>query len=435
LPTPEAIPLARPAAPDLSASGPIASGRAVDRLAELDGVRGIAALVVVVHHCLLTQPAFSNYFFSNWTTQAQTPLQHLFFDTPARLAWAGYEAVILFYVLSGLVLALPWLDRRPPSYRVFIIKRACRIYLPYLAAVTVAAVLSFAFTLRAPIAGLSDWVNTMNWSWPVTSLVVINHVFLTGHHNVLDGPIHSLVWEMRVSALFPFIVIPIIRWGWRGAAGVAAAIVALIALIQVGFSGDTGVWRLLTVNPGLGAIGKLSLEVEWTAFFGLFFVIGTLLLLVLRHPVARRARLPGVALALTLGLGLFIIQLHWSHLELVQDLMVGVGSCLVILACGLPGFLQRALSGRVPAWLGSISYSLYLVHVPLLMLAVIVLHGRVPVPGILLAILPTSILAAWGFDRLVTKPCARLGRHLARRGAPGRQPAAAPGYDVVAERS
>ncbi len=409
-------------------SDPIPSGRAVDRLAELDGLRGIAALVVVVHHCLLTQPAFSNYFFSNWTAQAQTPFQHLFFDTPARLAWAGYEAVILFYVLSGLVLALPWLDARPPTYRVFIIKRACRIYLPYLAAVSAAAILSAVFTLHAPIAGFSDWVNTMNWSWPVTSLVVLNHVFLTGHHNVLDGPIHSLVWEMRVSALFPLIVVPVVRWGWRGAAGVVAAIVATISVIQLGFSGDTGVFRLLTVNPGLGAVGKLSLEVEWTAFFGLFFVMGALLLLVLRRPAARAVRIPGVGLAFALLLGLFIIQTHWSHLELAQDLMVGVGSCLVILACGLPGFLQRALASPVPAWLGSISYSLYLVHVPLLLLAVIVLHNLVPVPAILVAVMPASIAVAWGFDQLVTKPCARLGRRLARSGSAVRAPSSAAQY-------
>ncbi len=32
------------------------------RLTVLDSVRGIAAMVVVVHHCLLTQPAFSDYF-------------------------------------------------------------------------------------------------------------------------------------------------------------------------------------------------------------------------------------------------------------------------------------------------------------------------------------------------------------------------------------
>jgi len=75
-------------------SDPIPSGLAAYRLAEFDGLRGIAALVVVVHNCLLTQPTFSDYFFSNWATYAQTPFQQRFFGTPARMASAGYEAVL-----------------------------------------------------------------------------------------------------------------------------------------------------------------------------------------------------------------------------------------------------------------------------------------------------------------------------------------------------
>ena len=92
-------------------------------VSSLDGLRGLAALVVVVHHCLLTQPAFSDFFFSKWTTQPRTAVQGALFETPARLVWAGYEAVILFYVLSGLVLALPWLEGRAPDYRAYLVTR------------------------------------------------------------------------------------------------------------------------------------------------------------------------------------------------------------------------------------------------------------------------------------------------------------------------
>ena len=76
------------------------------RLEVLDSVRGLAAFVVVIHHCLLTIPSFSNYFFSGWRATPSNGFEWLMFDTPARLLWAGYEAVTLFYVLSGLVLAL-----------------------------------------------------------------------------------------------------------------------------------------------------------------------------------------------------------------------------------------------------------------------------------------------------------------------------------------
>ena len=389
------------------------SGRQVHRVAALDGLRGLAALVVVVHHCLLTQPAFSDYFFSNWATQPRTGFQTVLFDTPARIVWAGYEAVILFYVLSGLVLAMPWLEGRAPGYRMFLTKRICRIYLPYIVAVGAAALLSRAFTLHTSLAGLSDWVNTMNWSNPVTSGVLLNHVFLTGHHNVLNGPIHSLVWEMRVSALFPLIVVPVVIWGVRGAAGVAAILLVLIGLAQWRFAGDTEFLRLLTVNPGLGASGKLTLEVEWTAFFALFFVFGTLIAMRLRPHGGNFDRMPAWSAWACVLAGLLAIQAHWSHLELIQDTLVGAGSCLVIIGVLAPGPIRRALSSPACAWLGAISYSLYLVHVPLILAALILLHAVLPVWLILAGAIPASILVAWAFDRVVAKPSVRLGQRLA----------------------
>ncbi len=403
------------ATPTLRGDAPAiqASFRQVHRVAALDGLRGLAALVVVVHHCLLTQPAFSDFFFSNWTTTPHGTLQSILFDTPARIVWAGYEAVILFYVLSGLVLALPWLEGRAPGYRIFLIKRVCRIYLPYLAAVAVAALLSRMLSLHTGLAGLSDWVNTMNWSNPVTSGVLLNHVFLTGHHNVLNGPIHSLVWEMRVSVLFPLLVMPIVLWRARGAAAVIGVLLAIIALAQWRYAGDTGYLRLLTVSPGLGASGKLALEIEWTAFFALFFVFGTLIAIGLRSQPSDLRMLPswsGWACVLT---GLLAIQAHWSRLEFVQDIMVGGGSCLVIIGVLAPGSIRRTLSSPACAWLGAISYSLYLVHVPLLLACLILLHDMLPVWAILAGVVPASIVLAWVFQRVVAAPSIRLGQRLA----------------------
>lgn len=66
------------------------------RLEVLDSVRGVAAFVVVIHHCLLLLPAFSDYFFSTWRTSATSLFQAILFYTPARIVWDGYEAVTLF---------------------------------------------------------------------------------------------------------------------------------------------------------------------------------------------------------------------------------------------------------------------------------------------------------------------------------------------------
>jgi peptidoglycan/LPS O-acetylase OafA/YrhL len=371
-------------------------------------------MVVVVHHCFISFPAYSNYFFSSWGTRPNSVLEWLMFETPARIVWAGYEAVILFYVLSGLVLALPWVDGRAPSYRIYAVKRICRIYLPYIASIAIAAVIDTALRIKAPLSGLSDWVNLMNWSHPVTWKVMVHHLLMTGYDNCINGPIHSLVWEMRVSLLFPLIAMAVVAAGARGAAAIVAVILAIVGVAHWRFAGHPEMWSLLASGPELGAVGKVALAIEWTAFFALFFVMGALLATRMTWIRASFARAPKWAPWLALLAGLGLIQGHWSHLEMIQDVMVGLGSSLVICAALAAGPLHAALSAKPLQWLGSISYSVYLVHVPLLMAALILTHGLVPPLAVLVTVPPLSILLGWAFDKAIAGPSAHLGQQLAR---------------------
>ena len=90
-----------------------------NRLVALDALRGVAAVVVLVHHVSMTAPSISAAYQSSanvaifstgwWVTLS-----------PLKILFAGPEFVLVFFVLSGFVLVLsplrrwPWM-RRPAS--------------------------------------------------------------------------------------------------------------------------------------------------------------------------------------------------------------------------------------------------------------------------------------------------------------------------------
>ena len=72
--------------------------RGAGRLRELDGLRGLAAVVVLIHHCLLTVPALAEVGARPGTVPGGA-LERLLALTPAHLLWGGYEAVLVFFIL------------------------------------------------------------------------------------------------------------------------------------------------------------------------------------------------------------------------------------------------------------------------------------------------------------------------------------------------
>ncbi|MDO9710212.1 acyltransferase [Paracraurococcus sp. LOR1-02] len=364
----------------------------------LDSLRGVAAFAVVIYHCLLVYPDLCETLADKgvpFFRTAQDPVAvALLTLTPPSLFWSGREAVLLFFVLSGYVLAQAFL-RGPQPWLPFVIRRACRLLLPCILVMLPVALL-VALLDPAPHPGWSAWANGQ-WTGEVTPGGVLSHALLVAQPYGLNSPLWSLHYEWRVSLVFPLLVM-------LAAAGPGLALlVSLLCAVMAAAE-----YRL----TGMGWISPL--------LFLPHFMAGVLLAQAGPGLPARIAALPrGPRLGLW---ALCYLLLNWRWLApgpaLSLDLMNGLGAALLIALVLASARAQAVLAWRPVAWLGKVSFSLYLVHVPVILAALHLAPPAWPLWCVLAGAVLASLLFAWVLFHLAERPSIWLGRALARR-APG----------------
>ncbi|MGW1564883.1 acyltransferase family protein, partial [Streptomyces sp. NPDC002144] len=107
------------------------------------------------------------------------------------------------------------LSQRKESYYGYLIKRICRIYIPYLVSLIVAISLSILIK-NGNVTGLSDWFNQF-WVRGLDLKIVIEHILLIVniHTDAYNTVVWSLIHEMRISIIFPIIILCVMRWNWK----------------------------------------------------------------------------------------------------------------------------------------------------------------------------------------------------------------------------
>jgi peptidoglycan/LPS O-acetylase OafA/YrhL len=353
------------------------------RLTSLDGLRGVAALIVVAHHVsLLYQPFAATYMGGD--LPAEGSLTWWFSHSPLKLLTAGPEAVIIFFVLSGFVLSLPVLRPREFDWMAYFPRRVVRIGLPVLCSLVFAAALALLVP-QIPRFGTSAWVaSTSVHPLSIERFLVNIDPLMTDVS--LNNPLWSIFWEMAFSMALALFV------------GLAVALKRFWPLVLA----------LVVVSTFFGIDSQAQSFRYLPAFF-----VGTL----------AAAMFPRIR---TLGETISswrIGHLVWA-VVLVAATMLLIGTwlfpalppipamflagfqpiaALIILICCLEwGPLAWLLSVGPLRWAGTVSFSLYLVHVPII-ITFYYLFPTLSLPVVAVLAVVAAIVVAAGFYWLVEK--------------------------------
>lgn len=336
----------------------------------LDGVRGLAALAVVCHHLLDG-------------TVLGPVLDRIFPGPLTFFCHHGARGVQVFFVISGFVVAHA-LRRTEPTFRAagnFILRRQLRLDPPYWTAL---AVTLAVMALEWCVPGLTPR------RLPGVGEVLLNMCYLqnvTGVTQVL-----GVAWTLCIEVQFYLVFIFLVTFCRMVANGPVPSLLIF----------------------AVGGLGLLSLfehtsEVAtppWLLPFWFYFVAGIFCYWHLH------GRLGAVVFWTFIGA---LAVAAWHD----QDgrTAVGLATVLVFYAVGRAGRLTTWLGHSVFGYLGKISYSLYLIHLPVLLVILragykLTGENQVAAVGWFVLALLTSIATAHVFCVYVEVPSARLARRL-----------------------
>jgi peptidoglycan/LPS O-acetylase OafA/YrhL len=359
----------------------------MSRIKPLDALRGIAAFIVLLAQC-----------YAIWPEAARDQLRWLN-HTPLRLLINGHAAVTLFFVLSGFVLALPFLAGKGGSYAHFVMRRLCRIYLPFVTAIALALLL-YGISGGQPSADGSLWFNE-KWLDGFAVADVLRHLLMTGRMQDmgLNHNMWTLVHELRIALIFPFLM-AFCADTRRVVIGTVILFVAC-SLAMVALAPATDEFFIDTRS--------LAITFLITGRNAAFFIVGILLA---RHKDMLKLRLTSLGRWAHCGLwALCLVILIAPHFP-EEDVFQAVAAALAIMLVQVQPRLGAWLASGVTAWLGRMSYSLYLVHLPILFALFHLYLGKLPFGMIVGMGVIVSLSAAEIMYRLVESPAIALGRRL-----------------------
>ena len=367
-------------------------------LSFLDGIRGLASLYVVLHHVWL----------ASYPRQAGGTVCGICLDAPDWSHWLkfGHLAVAVFIVVSGFSLALSPVRQGGhlrEGFVEYMRRRAFRIVPPYWIALLLSCFVVVSFTER--YTGMV-----------IDKRAVAVHALLL--NNLIDsakpnGTFWSIAVEWQIYFVFPLLLLLCRRFSARGM--VLATCVCVVASYLLGSHHDWIAAKLQLEPDALKLLVKL---LHFSPQFLALFALGVLAAYA-TLPVAPYAsrRMPWMVTGSVVATVTMLVlwRVPTAALEanfFWVDLLAGaaVAALLAGLARHPEGMGVRLLGSKVPRWLGQSSYSLYLIHAPILE---VVLFGIVLPMGLsgsarfamlLVIVLPAALAGSRLFWRFFELP-------------------------------
>lgn len=373
---------------DISAGTIVPAGAASiapRRIIELDGLRGIAILLVVSFHYINNQMVDRTDSLSKAITKATS------------FGWVGVD---LFFVLSGFLIGSILIANKSSQnyFKTFYARRFVRIVPNYFLLLIV-----FLTMWNLPYFA-SNYFLSGKQEIPFWSYFLMVHNFFMAKYETLGNDALSVTWSIGIEEqfylLFPFIVYFFPR-KWIP-------------------------WILVTLI--FGAFGFRSLFDHWIPRYVLLpsrmdglaigFLIGYLsqtgALVTYRKLILKASRL-----VIILILAICTLS-YWKYndLGIAKHTLFAIGfGILVIYALMLPKtWLGSFLRSKALVWIGAISYSLYLFHY---LIMVVVFHiagytgvGIFGIKEIILTIIAfsTSLIVSWLIYRWLEQPMVKIGK-------------------------
>jgi peptidoglycan/LPS O-acetylase OafA/YrhL len=282
----------------------------------IDGMRGCAASYIVFHHAM----EMSRY---KPTTAAQRFL--------GDLLGQGHSVVTIFIAISGFCLMLPVARsglKLTGGARKFFKGRVHRILPPYYIALALSILV---IVLLIPAGERLAFLRAPSMQFSIMMHFLLIHNLNQSTFYGINGPLWSVATECQIYLLFPLMIL-----AWRRF-GMVWSLLGIFILAHLAFhiSGD-----------------RIPFNYIFTFALGMAAAVAT---------VERRAE-RWLFLVCCCSLIGFILSVRWK--VVVSDLCIGVlmATLMAILSVGKIAWLRKLLSLRLLTWIGSFSYSLYLIH-------------------------------------------------------------------------